>query len=455
MKISLVWLKNLYDLKIPLGLDKPVKWDDLFYSICLAAVFFIPFDSFTLFPLSSTYRPVSMLIVPIGFLIIFRGGYLKNLELIPIILAILMIVHAIIMSAIFFGEYDHLVKVAITTILMGIGLIVFMRFHDNYHLLKEEHLQRLTNIFAYSLAFMLAIGMMQFATRVGLFPYVLSKKITLLFSYRSTGRLQMVSGEPSMMFRNLLLIWPFIYHFYKGPLRKAFLYLIVFFLLVSGSTYGYMILFILLGTHLMLFNYTTKNALFAVAGLLVLVSFLFYAYSTFLDDYTKRKLEKVVFVLTDPVNVARVLSSDSSIFQRTMNPIIGFLSGGYSYFLGLGLDNYRYIYVDYINEYFPYALKYKAVDKVVQGTQYITPKSFYARVYTELGVVPFLLFVGFMILLWRRVHNIKKRGAQQLYSFTSKLYSICVVTLITGGSLIYVNFLFLITLIYQLTKKNK
>ncbi|NLY04322.1 MAG: hypothetical protein GXZ15_05760 [Campylobacter sp.] len=285
---------------------------------------------------------------------------------------------------------------------------------------------------------------MQFFMKLGLFPKNISEQITLLFSYRTVNRMQMVSGEPANMVRNLLFLGILIYFFYHGRYRKISLFALVFFLLVSGSTFGYLTIFLFILVYMLLFKPLLIFNIKTIFIFLCMAFSLYFLMQTFLDDYTLGKINIVLQLLFNANidTLIKIVSSDGSAFQRIMNPIIGFMSGSSTNYLGTGIDGYRYIYPIYINEHFQFALEFSQVYDAVVGETYITPKSLYAKVYAELGILPFIFFISYLIYLYISIKKLRKK------LFLPAMYSLSIVYILNTDSIIYLNYFFMITLIH-------
>lgn len=182
----------------------------------------------------------------------------------------------------------------------------------------------------------------------------------------------------------------------------------------------------------------------------------YYLYLNFLDDYTLNKVDTILSLVTNKEGIffsfSAFMEKDGSAFQRIMNPVIGFMSGNSSYYSGVGLDAYRYIYPTYILEHYPYAMKFETVSSAVNGASYITPKSLYAKVYAEMGAFVFILFIGYLFMLYYKILKLK---ANRYYDFLTIAYVLAVVLVIQGDSIIYLNYFFLITLIHVIVFKPK
>ncbi|MGA1933008.1 O-antigen ligase family protein [Arcobacter sp. YIC-464] len=373
-------------------------------------------------------------------------GRLNRFTILTIFASIFIILYSIMMSSIFFDNLSHIKKTIITTTLFIIMLSVYYKaISHNFFINKDDFCEKIGKWAFYSFVFMVIIGFIQFFMKLGLVPKGVSEQITLLFSYRTVNRIQMVSGEPSMMVRNILFLGVFIYFYYYGKYRKIVIFLIIFFLLVSGSTFGYVTIFLFFIVYIVLFKPKLIFNLRILSFISLLLILIWVLMNNFLDDYTLNKIDIVLKILTnlDLKTLSTVVQSDGSAFQRLMNPIIGFMSGEYTFYLGTGLDGYRYIYPYYINEYFSFSLNYESVYAAVSGESYITPKSLYSKIYSELGIVSFLLFMFFNLYLYLKILLLNSKTKIVL----SVLFSLSLVLIIQNDSIIYLNYFFIIIFI--------
>jgi len=418
------------------------------------SIFLIPFDSFPLFPTDSVYRPISFFPLIVAFIVMIYSNKINRFTLYLFFATVGIFVYSIILSSVFFDSYLHLTKAATTLVLFFIMLSVFHAV-IKYNLQNNERyfLQRMGAWSFYSLIFISLIGFIQFSMKINLIPFSLADQITSLFSYRWAGRMQMVSGEPSWMVRNLLFLGVFIYFFYFGKYRRIAIGILLFFLFISGSTYGYLTIFLFIFCYVMLFRSSLIfNLRFIFGSILIAIIFLILK-NNFLDGYTLNKLDIVYRIFTNfdslTLTIMEIVKSDGSAFQRIMNPIIGFMSGESTNYLGTGIDGYRYIYPYYIENYFPFAMETNLVSEIVSGEGYATPKSLYSKIYAELGLIPFLLFLSFLIYLYRKI---RKLSYSKHYLFLSITYSLSLVYILNADSIINLNYFLYLVLIALIIK---
>ncbi|EIM73269.1 hypothetical protein A3SI_18255 [Nitritalea halalkaliphila LW7] len=289
-------------------------------------------------------------------------------------------VHAVALALGLLGRWEHLPKALLSLLILGISLIATrycLRHAAN--LGREKVLASLGRVATWSLYLIFAVGAVQLAGIAGLLPQNLSEGFTLLFSYRTVNRLQGISGEPSWMVRYLMLFGLLHVFFYRGKGRFLSLPLLGLFLLLSGSAYGYLTVLLSGALYLIVFRLNRRSLL-----LLGLISLLSLAGLSQIrqyegDNYTFRRLSNIARIVAEPEALFLILEREGSMFQRIMNPVIGFQSGSKTFFLGTGLDGYRYVYPDLVRERYAYALAFEQVYEAVTERSYITPKSLYAK----------------------------------------------------------------------------
>ena len=417
-----------------------------FCSFCMMAI-----DSFTYFPTSSTYRPIAFVPLLAAFLIYVTKMKLRPFFVFSFFISVIAIFHSVLMSVILSFPSDHIGKMLVTVTLFFIMISVFNKviYINRYDL--DYFLSSLGKLSFYVLIVMFIIGFIQL-----FFPSTISEVVTGFFSYRSNNRLQMLSGEPSMMVRNLLFYLLFFVFFYCGHQKTLMLTIGGAFLLASGSAFGYVAILLAIALYILLFKPLLIFSIQKIFLFLFLSSLFYYLYLNYLDAYTVNKIDRILNLVTSGkgsfISFSAFIEADGSAFMRTINPVIGFMSGKSSWYAGVGLDAYRYIYPHYILEYFPHAMNFHSVASGVNGSSYITSKSLYSRIYAEMGGVTFIVFIGYLTALY---YNILKLKGHRYYRFLTVAYVLALVLVIQGDSIIYLNFFFLLTLIHIIVFQSK
>lgn len=415
----------------------------LVYPIWLS-IFLVPFDSVPFLPISSVYRPICIIpLFLVFFYIVFTKSFHKRYWLLFGV-CFFLVVQSSFMVYFYHFPTDHLPKMLLTLVLMFLTLISIHYFFCTKDVTSQTKRVIIAQASFVSLTISFSFCVLQFLGKYFELHDV-SSHLTSYVSYRSVGRIQGVSGEPAQFVRNVIFLGLLSVAFNRGLVRLLAMTMSLFCLLISGSTYGYIIL--VLGGLLYIFLFDIKvimnkgaTSFFAIS---LVVFFLFY--NNLMGSYTKNKINKFVRIIKNPKEIEQVLVNDSSIFQRVMNPYIAFTSKGVGNVAGTGLDTYRYIYPDQIIENYPYALCFHTVSQAVVGGRYITPKSLYGRIYIELGWGGFVTLTFLYIYFYYQIIKTKQGRHSTLLGFSF------VVTLIypmNTDSIIFFNYLFLMVLIW-------
>jgi hypothetical protein len=408
------------------------------------SVFLIPVDSFPYFPVDSVYRPLAIFpLTGVIFYAIFSGRF----NLLGVLVALFSLVvglHSIATTLIYDHPTEHLPKSVITAVLLAIMLSAFSVIFNPRIVSPEIRRSILGSASFLALLATFSVVLIQFlSSSMGILQGV-SNELTSLFSYRSVGRIQGLSGEPSQLIRNSMLIGTFSILLNRYTIRVISIGMCFFIVLVSGSTYGYLVIAIFIAIYILLFEIKAIANIKVLVALVVFSIFLSYFYSNHMGSYSKNKIDKVVEVLESPQSLVEVVEIDGSIFQRLMNPYIGFTSVGFDNVIGRGLDTYRYEYPDQILIHFPYALKFETVQNAVVGNNYITPKSLYSKVYFELGWLIFGLMLLSYLFLYFRVLRTRYESDKYMLRFG---FCLVVVYPINTDSIIFFNYWILVMIL--------
>lgn len=417
----------------------------------LISILLFPVDSFPVFPIDTVHRPISILFltVPLSFYVL--KGRLHRISVLIFMVSILIFFHAVIATELLGWQNTHLKKAAITLILFNILMCSLFTIISDGLKRRELFFSEVGRVAFLSLVLMVLVALVQIFMKAGFIPVSLSDGVTHLFSYRSSQRVQSVTGEPAQMVRSVILLMILVHQLYFKFCRNVILFFGFLVLILSGSTYGYLTIVLMAISFIVLFKPSSFFSYKAVS-LFLLVGVFFSFREGMLDSYTNSKIDAVWRVVSSlDIDVATsVLQVDGSIFQRAMNPIIGFVSGSYSNFLGVGLDGYRYIYPEIINDCFPYATKFSTVGSTVLGESYITPKSLYSKVFSELGLLPFFMMVIYYIKVFMKIK--KKFTHVGLPHF---LFIYILIVPISTGSIIYWNYFFSIAFLHLLVFRKQ
>lgn len=410
---------------------------------------FIVFDSFPI-PIDFVYRPLS--IFPLFILALSRLYFLSiNSRLyIPkkftiFIITILLI--SIYQSSIIYENYSGLNKFITELILIAIIYNGFMRGFELS--VNEKGIKyNLRTYFKFILYALIFIGITQLVLRVFNLTS-LGNSINSLFTYRyNSSRIQFFSGEPSMGVRTIVFFMCMYSFILEKKVPKTMFFLVLFLILISGSTFG--ILFItLFGFIYLTLKSSTKKILKNFLTFLFFgcsIYFVVPLFVEYLPQYAQNKINITYRILSNfnLETLFLIAEKDGSFFLRVFNPIIGiyvFLNN----IFGVGGENFKFEYIATINEYFSFALNHNTVKDVLFEDYEITPKSLISKFLAEFGLFG----------IWMILYGIKKLWKITKYHSNLYLLFIFILTLsINYGSYIYIPLIFTITLFYFINKKN-
>jgi hypothetical protein len=400
-------------------------------------VLLIPIDSFPHFPVSSVYRPLAILpLLGVLFYAVFSG----KLNLFGVFLGLISLLlglHAVATTVVFDYPTEHLSKSIATSLLLAVMLSAFSVVF-NPRIISPGERRRIFGFASFlALVCTFLFVVIQFlSSSIGALQS-LSNELTSLISYRSVGRVQGMSGEPSQLIRNTMLIGMFSMLLNRGVVRLLSIALCSFIVLVSGSTYGYLLIAIFAVIYIVLFEIKALANIKVLSGCIVFSVLLSYFYTYHMGAYSQNKVNKVVEVFDNPGSLVEVIETDGSIFQRLMNPYIGFTSFGLDNVFGRGLDTYRYEYPNQILTKYSYALEFDTVANAVSGHDYITPKSLYSKVYFELGWLLFGFMLFAYLLLYIKVFRTSFGSDKYILRFS---FCLAIVYPINTDSVIFFNY---------------
>jgi hypothetical protein len=441
------------------------SWYDYIFIIGL---FLIPFDSLPFIFKFTVYRPVSVIFFIIYYIIVKINRFrFYKIEIDFLIFIILSSFYSFCRAAFLYeNDFRGVIDFIITSLL---GYITFSTSYT--FLLKsvecgfkiERAVIGFKKLTQKIIILPIFIGWIQLFSYTGIISSSINISVTKIFSYRFIGdRIQIVSGEPAMAARFLLvsfflillyrhkksnlrfienfllisiitlLIFTFSLLGYLSLLLVIFLYLFsnikkkkfVFILVVSAMVliFSIIVIFYLLNS-LEVFNYTTKRLLI------------------FKNYFTTFSIDKIFYEL---------IRIDGSLFLRTMNPIIGFIISYKTFFLGAGGGYYYYHYPMIIHENFPWAIKYISVERAVELEQLIGAKSFYSRIISENGLLFFMLYLRLLRKIYKKIIKFKNEIINK--NKIKLIFFVMVVIVINMDSWVYTHYWMLFAFIYLISE---
>lgn len=434
----------------------------------LALVFF-SVDGFPLvFP--TDYRPLSFLfIIPVFLLIVLNVIYKRELDR-AVLAGILALIGLSIVSLIVTihaqlslgGFIDFFITFAIGISTFAVFRYSFVKIR-NYATSNDEYIKVVFKYLAVGCMLMILVGVIELlAAYTPLLPAGLKTGINLLFSGKSSGRLQLTAGEPSWAARQALFGLPVLL-IVKGK-NSAWTIMLFLLIILTFSLEGLVVMVLSFALYVvykyrqnkMVLIYKIFTSAVGVGVVFVLVFIL--ARNVFLKEnhYFYSRFERLSKVSLNELNLSNIIYIDESVFVRVVSPMIGFYMFLDHPIFGAGGGSFRYYYGTYIREKFPRALNQEQFhylrsqirNKRDQG------KNFYTRILGEFGILG-----AFMLLILLKKIFAKLRAADlEKVSTKNYLYLwlfICLVSLLQFDSLAYVNFWLLTAFILSLTSRER
>jgi len=426
------------------------KNTSLIGSLFIIGLYLMPIDSFPIFPTSNVYRPISFFPIFIYWaLTIIQKHKLWRSDVRILILIIIAIIYTFFCGFFWHNSLDGFLKFVLNAFICFVFVSATRNFVKNLKMSVPEILEYFSKVLIIASLIPILLGWLQLFSRFNFIPDNIAYSITSFFSYRvNLSRIQWASGEPSMGFRFIAMSFLFILLFYKENLIVKYFFIINFLilLLLSGSTFGYLFILIVLFFYFLLFPKYSKKFFLRLIILLFLGVVLFVEIFHYLPDYTTSRLIKIVELLKDLNlnNLLALASVDGSTFLRLFNPVIGVIMSIKNYGFGIGGEYYYVQYIEVVKEYFPFAVHFSSVNKVLIGASIITPKSLYRKIIAEFGLIGISIFLSFLYRIYKRIKKMDSAKLAWLFTF------MCTMILNTG-SYIYIDFIFLAVLLYQIS----
>jgi hypothetical protein len=368
-------------------------------------IFTIPFDSFPLIG-TSVYRPLSILPLAVIFFISLYTKKTINLKRSTAVIFLIALSITYIKSFLY-NDYGGAIKFTVEVVFISISIISILYVFRHYES-KELFFSDLKRASSITIVTILTISYIQLFSRFISTIQPFTELINSLVSYRyDISRIQFLSGEPSMGVRMLVFMLCLYYISNNSRIPKLFLIMSSILILMSGSTFGIIFLLLFIAVYLI----TTinnpyklfKNTLIFIVFSIITI-FLIAQISPYLSPYAQSKISKVVEITTslDLATIISISKYDGSLFLRLFNPIIGLMIFMDNFLIGVGGENFSILYMDYVQQYYPFASKH---DTVLNHYKYgldVTPKSFYSKILAEFGIFGFLVFLKYALKAYNK-----------------------------------------------------
>lgn len=436
-------LKNLKNIKSELS--QKVHG---YYKLGVLGLLLLPYDSLPFFPMPTIYRPAWIL--PFAMLFIIHLFKKERIEKFIVILSLLLCL-LLMQSFVMYNYYEYIdfngfykSLIVFVMFILGIGGVnIFIRYLL-FKYKKLDSLNIISKILILSSIIPVIVGFVQIFSK--LINYnLLFINVTLLFSYRTLGdRIQLVCGEPSWAAKYLIFIGVIVFLYYRDKDKKYYLYIYSFLLLFTGSSIGYLMLFIIVIFYMLL--YMTRKifikALFIFS--LIIIGILNYETVFYFSEYTQSKIKLIIdlssYFTWD--NILKYASIDGSFLARFLNPIIGFILG-MEYPFGIGGEAFQYHYITMIEQLNIFtSLSDEKIDYLLGSGG--TPKFLFSKLFAEYGI---LVFTSFFLIYSYFIYKTKDKN--MLFLFIAML---CITY--SFDSFLFYGFVIVISFIYEMQKYN-
>lgn len=381
-------------------MNKNLCLNNLFY----AGILFSSLDSFPLFSNISTYAPYISVLFFVLYLILVskpvKATFSRN-RLICLFIVIMLYFISLFYGVFIYGELSGFVNFCVQ---FTIAILLYKSFNCYFKQVnRHTYIQSFARTFITYNIPILIIGILELMlSHAGGIYY----NFVSLFSWRvTTGRIQLVSGEPAWASRLLLVILTLIPLANFRKQKTVWLTcLSLVLLLATGSSLGIICVFIYYVVVYFRKQYLKYFVIFGLVGMLLAPSIF-----NHLNDYTKSRLQLLTELPTSDIETLAVSAGSGSVMARIGNPILGIYVGLDHPIMGVGGGYYYKHHFTYLAKIFPEALSIPNVYETGNS-----PKNLYSKVFAEMG------FMGLMPLLLCFIwvyKNIVKRDKRTLGLF--------------------------------------
>lgn len=369
------------------------------------AIILLPYDAIH-YLIPSNYAPIS--IYPFFFLLIFmliKRKWCISLSKSGRILMTLF-VYVAFLSVFTNFAYVKSLSIYVEFILtFMIGIIVFFSA-DMF--LREKFADDRGGMYKYIVQlagkayyFPLIVGMVEYIALRGIFPSSIIRVLHAVFGGWQAGRLCMTTFEASWASMHMLIAMVAYFSLLKLKTgRKAInmlcLVMSAVFFLLSASAQGIVTLVVAGLLYLFLSAYRDKRVLkflvrlVAVMAVTIVAFLLFYRILLLMPDtYMARRILGFT-------TLRNAFESDSSVFIRVGFLLIHLLIFKDHVLFGIGGGDFKSIVVDYIKQYYPYAMSLPEISGIIRNGSNTTT-SIYLSALSEFGIVGAVLFFYFIV----------------------------------------------------------
>lgn len=416
------------------------------------AIFIIAFDSFPIFIGGSIYRPVSVFPLLFYFILLFQedlvNGSFKKRYFYLLLEFVFLLVISFIKSALY-EDNEGVIDFFLTGTL---GYVAFVSFDDYFKRVRakcisqDQFFNEIGKIYMQAMIIPSIYGIIEIPV---VMLHIRSSFFSTLFSlvtYRfSFERIFLVCGEPSWAVLYLIVFFYFIIFCSEVKYKKTQAFICCGLILFTFSMLGYMSIAIAFAIYYVFYLIKNPNKLpvfIIIIGVIILVVLGVDKIMTkgtpiaYLNNRYGQIKELFTYVLQPEMLYKYIQISDSSLFLRFVNPIIGLMICCQHPLFGIGGG---YFYIDYpkiIFNYFPLAVDLEEVRGAAYNEYHTTSKNIFTRCYAEFGIIiGSIVFLKFILKLTK----IPKKDKRGLF-----LLTLIFTVVFNFDSLCYILFLFLL-----------
>jgi len=394
------------------------------------AILLLPLDSVP-YILPSTYSPISIYPLIIAFPLILSIYFtkiktIKKSNLILICFYIYSIISSFLFSNFVYDDNSGFIDFFVT---LTIGVVVYLVFDYYFSLISEEfntnekYFEWVFKLIGNVYIFVLLYGVYEILSMLGILPGILENFINTLLDVSGGSRITLLSGEPSWATFHLIFIIPIYWYLKKYNKRyNKYFYLAILLLIMTFSMQGYIILLAAMLLNMLyqkkirlLLKYLFLISIFIILFILVLPIFS----NLFEGMYFVNRFSKINNLTT----IGDIFYLDSSVFTRTIYPIIGLLIFKKNPLFGVGGGNFRFELGGYITKYFPKGLRFPPVVDNITG-EVSNPFNMLSRLLSETGIIGTGLFTWFVYSIFKKIKINLSSISRDIGMFL--IFSICI-----------------------------
>lgn len=331
---------------------------------------------------------------------------------------------------------------------LGLGILSYVSLKEFFRIYGVD---RALRIMAGVFVVILALGVVELLCILHVLPWGVKAALNIVLGGRSTPRLQLVTSEASWAAKVLLFGLPILgfcawrYRSKVGlPALVVALVLLAFTLSLEGLVAG--------GVAVVLFAVFQYRTLFSrpklwlACGLVLAALVAFFALSSrFFPRKSGYELARIRFLITGDLDcIRRLPRTDASVFIRLYYPTIGLrMFAAMPY--GVGLGGYSLHFREFLDRLGIDYSRFGEVKKDVR-TQTGDPRSLYAKILAENGLVSGWIFLWFIAI---HISYLKKRPAESMIAYRNLVFALIAVvagTLLQFGSYAYLPMWFALAL---------